>query len=120
MNRIIGDTRVGRAGPARDHADARLAGQLAIRLGHEGGAALLAADDQLDPLARVVQRVDHRQITLTRNAERGVYTMRAERVHQDPAAARQRRVLIHGLPPVLAVGLYGEAAGDLIRAKGRL
>ena len=43
---------------ARDEADARLAGELAVGLGHVGGAAFLAAYDGFDGARVFVQRVD--------------------------------------------------------------
>ena len=46
--RVQADRGVARAGPARHEADARPAGQLALRLGHEAGAALVAAADEAD------------------------------------------------------------------------
>ena len=49
---VHADRCVGGARPARDEADAGPAGQLAVRLGHEGGAALLAVDDEADAARR--------------------------------------------------------------------
>ena len=79
MNKIIGDESwiggvhadagVGRAGTARDEADARAAGELAVCFGHEGRAAFLPADDQPHLLAHVIQRIEHRQVALARDAE---------------------------------------------------
>ena len=40
-----------------------------MRLSHEGGAALLAADDELDGFAVLVEAVQHRQIAFARHAE---------------------------------------------------
>ena len=68
---LIGDMDAGRgvggAGPARDEADAGLAGQLAGGLGHHAGAALGPADRDLQ--LGVVQRVEHGEIALARHAE---------------------------------------------------
>ena len=63
------DRGVGRARPARDEADARPARQLAVRLGHEGGPALLAIDDETNLVAIRVKAVEHSQVAFTRYAE---------------------------------------------------
>ena len=44
--RVHADAGIGRPRPAGDEAHARPPGQLAVRLSHEGGAALLPADDE--------------------------------------------------------------------------
>ena len=81
---------VRRSRPARDQADARAAGELAVGLGHVRRAALVARDDQAQ--RRVVQRVEHRQVALAGDAEGQVGPVQHELVDQDlPAAARQRR-----------------------------
>ena len=77
---------VGRAGTARDEADARAAGQLAVGLRHVGGAAFLAADDEPHGLARVVQRVEHGEIALARHAESEIDAVDLERVDEQLAA----------------------------------
>ena len=43
--------------------------ELALRLGHEGCAALLAAADEADALAVLVEAVEHGQEALAGNAE---------------------------------------------------
>ena len=58
---------VGGAGAARDEADAGLAGQLALAIGHHRRAAFLAADDGAD--RRIVQRVEHGKIAFAGHAE---------------------------------------------------
>ena len=78
MNRIIGigilhgdmdaGRGVGGAGAARHEADARLAGQPALAVGHHRGAAFLAADDGAD--RRIVQRVEHRRDSFRRARRR--------------------------------------------------
>ena len=72
-------------GAARDEADARPAGELAVGVGHEGGAAFLAVDDQADA-ARVVQRVEHREVALAGNAERVVDAVDQQLVDENAAA----------------------------------
>jgi len=77
---VDADRGVGRAGAARDEADAGAAGQLAIGFGHVGGAAFLAADHELDRILRVVERVEHGEIAFTGDAERDVRAVDFERV----------------------------------------
>ena len=78
------DRGVGGARAARDEADARLARHLAVGVGHEGGAALLAVDDEAD--VGVVQRVEHVQIAFAGYAESGVDAVDLQGVDQDLAA----------------------------------
>src|SRR5206468_11352285 len=61
------DARVRRAGAARHEADARAAAQLALRLGHEGRAALLPTGDEADALAVPMEAVEHGQVALARH-----------------------------------------------------
>src|SRR5690606_23796579 len=63
--------RIGRAGPARRHADAGSSGELAVGLGHHRHAALLPADDGLDVVA-VGERVEDGEIALPWYAEDAV------------------------------------------------
>ncbi|MNL15555.1 hypothetical protein D3C87_1365460 [compost metagenome] len=83
---VHADAGVGGAGAARDKADAGLAGQLAIGLGHIGGAAFLAADDRLDRIGVLVERVDAGQIAFAGNHEYAARAMDAQLLHQDLAA----------------------------------
>ena len=88
MNRISGDgilhgdvdagRGVGGAGAARDEADAGLAGQPAVAIGHHRGAAFLPADDGADAV-RIVQRVEHGQIGFARHAIDAVDAVGLER-----------------------------------------
>src|SRR3954470_2097910 len=74
---------------ARHEKHARLAGELAVRFGHVGGAALLAANHEFQLVAHVVQAVEQRQVAFARYAERHVHALRDERVGEDlPAVAR--------------------------------
>ena len=68
--RVHADAGIGRPRPAGDEAHARPPRQLAVRLGHEGGTALLPADDEVDRVAVLVKAVQHRQIAFARHAER--------------------------------------------------
>ena len=81
--------RLRRARPARDHADARPAGELAVRLRHVRGAHLVAAGDEAD--RGVVERVEHGEVALARNAEGEVDPVQRELVDEDPAAAAAHR-----------------------------
>jgi len=101
------DRGVGGARPAGDEADARPARQLAIGLGHVAGAAFLAAGDQPDGVARVVERVEHRQEAFARHAEGEVDAMALQGIDQDLAAA------------AAVVGL-GHGRRCFLRANGRL
>ncbi len=65
------DGSIGGAGPAGHHADAGLAGKLAVGGRHETGAAFIAAQHEIQRALGVVQRVEHRQITFTRHAVGG-------------------------------------------------
>src|SRR6266852_5911842 len=77
------DRGIGRAGSAGDEADSRPARDLGPGLGHVRGAAVLARDDQADRLARVVERVENREIALAGNAERGVDAVDLERIDEN-------------------------------------
>src|SRR5205823_6032684 len=63
------DRRIGRARSARDEANARTAGLFAVSRRHERRAAFVARNDQLDAIARAVQRVEHGQVRLARHAK---------------------------------------------------
>ncbi|MNQ95219.1 hypothetical protein D3C85_1107680 [compost metagenome] len=87
---------VGGARPAGHEADAGLAGQLAVGLGHVGGAAFLPADDEVDDFAGVVQGVEHGQVAFTGNAEGALDTVDAQGIDQDLAAGAVRDGRLHG------------------------
>ena len=72
---------IGGARPARDEADAGLAGHFSDRLRHHAGAALLAADR--DGEIGVVERVEHRQIALARHAEDVAHAVDVQLVDQN-------------------------------------
>ena len=73
--------------PSRDEADAGTAGQLAIGLCHVGRCALVLGHDQLD-LRRVVQRVEHLEVTLSGDTEQAIHAVDAERIDKHaPAGA---------------------------------
>ena len=107
--RVHADAGVGGARTARDEADARLAGELAVGLGHVGGAAFLAAYDGFDGARVFVQRVDAGQIAFARDQEHAPRAVDAQLLHQYLAAiARDRRYYRHaGTPGVGAGGADG-------------
>ena len=83
------DRRVAGARPAGDEGDARLAGQLAIGLGHVDGAGLEAAGHQLDPVALGIEAVEQVEIALARHAEGVGHALCHQRIGQDmPAEPR--------------------------------
>ena len=93
------DAGVAGPGTARDQANPRPPGQLAMGLGHVGGAAFVAAGNHANR-GRVVQRVKDWKVTFTRHAKRDVSAMKPQRIDQDaPAGARlwgERPILSHG------------------------
>ena len=56
--------------PAGDDRDSRASRHLAAGFGHVRGAAFLPADDELQAIAHVVERVQHGEKALTRDTER--------------------------------------------------
>jgi hypothetical protein len=69
---------------ARREADAGTAGELADRLRHHGGAALLPAHRDRD--IAIVERIERRQIALARHAEGMPHPVKHQLVDQDLAA----------------------------------
>src|SRR5207302_8180222 len=96
---VHADRAVGGAGPARHEEHARLAGELAVGLGHVRGAAFLAANDELDLLPQIVQPVEHRQAALARHAEGDAHALRSERVGEDAPAVARLEVRLHAATP---------------------
>src|SRR5204863_9553571 len=78
------------AGPTGHQQHPRLARELAVGLGHERGAAFLAAGHEMD-LRSVEQRVEDLEIALSRNAEGHIDAMRAQRGGDELAAAEKIR-----------------------------
>ena len=85
--RMNTDRAIACAGAPRHHRDARLSGELAVGFRHIGGTAFLAASDCLNLVLCVVQCIDNRKITLSRNAENRVDTVDAKLVDQYLPAA---------------------------------
>ncbi|MND46572.1 hypothetical protein D3C80_374480 [compost metagenome] len=100
---------VGGARPAGHEADAGLAGQLAVGLGHVGGAAFLPADDQVDGFAGVVQGIEDGEVAFTGNAEGALDTVDAQGIDQDLAAGAVRDGRLHGNS---SGGLDGKAGAE--------
>ena len=69
----------------RHEADARLPGQLSVSLSHVRGAGLVPRDDEAD--GSVPERIENGDVTLARNAERGIDAVNDELVDEDPRAA---------------------------------
>ena len=80
------DGGLGRARPARDEADTRAPGQLAVGLGHVRGARLVPAGDQAD--RRVVEAVEHGRGS-SRPGRRRRARRRAPRAGRRAAARRR-------------------------------
>ena len=70
--------------------------QLAVRLGHVGRAALLAADDEADAVAVLVEAVEHGEEAFAGNAEGGVDALRDQRLDQGVAGGTDRCGSGHG------------------------
>ena len=75
--------RVGRPRAAGHETNARLAGHLAVGIGHDGGAAFLAADHQIDA-RRVDHGVKHGEVAFPRHAEGTVDPVGNQRFDQEP------------------------------------
>ena len=84
MALAIAVTRVGHAGPGRDHGDAELAGQLGMGVRHVHGRALVAHVDDADaePREMVPDRLDVAAL----QAEHAVDAARLEEA-RDPGGA---------------------------------
>jgi len=92
------DGGVGGPGAASDKTDPRPAGQLAIGLGHDAGAAFLAADHELDAVLRIVEGVESRQIALPRHAEGQIDPVNLQLIDQDLATGPAAERFAHGIP----------------------
>ena len=89
---------IGGTGPARHKADAGLARELALRLGHHGRAAFLATHGHAD--VGIVQRIEHGQVAFAGHAEELLHTMGDELLDQNLAAGaggKISRVHINGI-----------------------
>ena len=82
---LIGDVHAGVGiGGTRatcDHADARLAREFAVRIGHHGRPAFLAANSDLD--IGIVQTVEHGQVTFARHTEHVFYAVSNQLINKD-------------------------------------
>ena len=86
--------RIGRAGAAGDEGDARLAGHLAVGVGHIADSAFLAADYYVD-FRRVVERVEDGEEAFPGHGEDAVAALDLELLDKDLAAGACR----HGDAP---------------------
>jgi hypothetical protein len=73
---VNADRGIGGARSARDKSDARLPGHFSVGVGHVGDAAFLAADDEFEFIAALMDGVEHRQIGFTGYAEAEVGAVR--------------------------------------------
>src|SRR5262249_13838516 len=94
--RMHGNTRIGGTGPARHEADAGLASQLAMRLGHIAGATLLPAYHRRDRILMIVERVDTRQIALAGHEEYAPDALDTQLLDQDLTAIARAQRTMHG------------------------
>jgi hypothetical protein len=81
------DAGIRRARSACHKANARAAREFAVGLRHIGCTAFLAADNESDVLAGFIKCIEHREITLTGNAERHVHTVHLQRINEQLTAA---------------------------------
>ncbi len=84
--RVQGDGQIRGADGARGHDQGGPTGQLAVRLGHEAGAAFVAGGDRPD--RRVVERVEDAHEALARDRERVLDPGRGEGLDDGSAAGR--------------------------------
>ncbi len=94
---VHADRGVGRSGTARDETDPGAPGDLGPRLGHVSSAAVLARNDQADRFARVVEGIEHREIALAGNAERGVDAVDFQRIDENLCRGPECAGSRHGL-----------------------
>lgn len=87
IGRMEADAGIGRARAAGDEADPWSSGQLAVGVGHHAGAALLAAGNEADPIARLIEGIEGCEITFPRHTEGHVGAVDQQLVDQDPPAA---------------------------------
>ncbi len=94
---VQADRRVARARSARDEAQSRAAGELALRLGHVARAALVPAADEADPVAVLVEAVEGGEEALAGDAEHRGRALREQRFHERVAGGTRRWLRIgHG------------------------
>ena len=92
---VHADRAVGGARPARNEQHPGLTRELGPGLGHVGGAAFLAADDEIQPALQVVQAIEHRQEALAGHPEGGAHAMPGKRIGEDAAAVARFQVAFH-------------------------
>jgi hypothetical protein len=82
---------VDRAGTGRAQADADLAGELRVRAGHERGLLLVPHLDEVDRVARAVDRGDDTVDAVARIAEDAPHAPGAQALDQKIADGRHQR-----------------------------
>ena len=98
--------RIGCTWTARDHADAGFSGQFAVRLGHNGGTAFLAADDWFY-IGMVDQAIENSQIALTGNKINPFAAMKGKLIDQYASAVTHFRSIRHSGLPEMRIVLVG-------------
>ena len=101
---VDADGGIGGAGAARNHQHAGLAGELAVGVGHEAGAAFLAAGDEADAITVSIQAVQHVQIAFTGYAKRHVHALGDQAFHNQMAGTAGFGNGGHGLVSFLVRG----------------
>lgn len=81
------DTGVARAGTARDKADTRTPGQLAVSLRHVRRACFVTRNNGADFIAGSGERIDGGKKTFTRKAEDRIDTVNLQSINENLAAA---------------------------------
>ena len=98
MGGVDTDRGVRRTRSAGDEGDAGFAGHLAPGIGHVGNATFLAADDEVDLVLNVVERIERGEIAFTRHAEDGIDAVQTQAIDKDlSAGAEVRRRISHDL-----------------------
>jgi hypothetical protein len=92
------DAGIGGTRTTRDESDARLAGELAVGLGHVGRSAFLAADDEAERVALGVERVERRQVAFAGHAKDRVGAVDAQLIDQNLSAATAWMRARHDFP----------------------
>ena len=110
--RVQADAGVGRPRAAGDEAHPGATAELALRLGHEGGPALLPASHEADALAVLVKPVEDGQIALPGHAEDRVHALLDQALHQRMAGQSGVEILAHRFVPS-TVGVRREAQATI-------
>ena len=93
---VHADCRVARARAARHEAQARPTGELALRLRHVARPALVAAGDEADAVAMLVEAVERGEEAFARDAEDGGRALRDQGLDEGVPGGAVRRGRSHG------------------------